>query len=138
MKTENKNLTAEQEEKIINFFGKIWRENEYSNSVNDYLKPYELIEYLDSENEYFDFQQLVSDLADYRFFEIEIIYYYHAMDYLKNHDTSLNESLEIASDYGYDLKSLNSELLASLHASEKFIRDFQDLENDICDFFYSL
>ena len=41
------------------------------------------------------------------------------MDYLREHDTSLTESLELAAEYGYTTENLNSELLASLHASRE-------------------
>ena len=41
------------------------------------------------------------------------------MEYLKENDPSLSESLEIAAELGYDFKNLNSEILASLLASRK-------------------
>lgn len=44
----------------------------------------------------------------------DIIYYYHAMEFLKENDASLMDSLEIADELGYSVKDLNSELLASL------------------------
>lgn len=43
-----------------------------------------------------------------------VIYYYNAIEFLKENDPSLNNSLEIAEELGYSLKDLNSELLASL------------------------
>ena len=48
------------------------------------------------------------------------------MEYLKEHDNSLNESLEIASEYGYNTENLNSELLASLLASRNKQQDFNE------------
>jgi len=46
--------------------------------------------------------------------EIEVIYYARAMEYLAENDPSLCESIEIAHEYGYETKSINSELLATL------------------------
>ena len=50
------------------------------------------------------------------------------MEYLKEHDPSLSESIEIATEYCfYTLENINSELLASLHAS-------RDRENKFWEF----
>ena len=68
--------------------------------------------------------QIEEELQDNGFFDVEIIYYANAIDYLKEHDTSLNESLEIAAEYGYITEDLNSELLASLLASRNKKEDF--------------
>lgn len=43
-----------------------------------------------------------------------IVYYGNAMEFLAKHDPSLHESLSIADEFGYSLKDLNSEVLASL------------------------
>ena len=64
-----------------------------------------------------DSSEIWEDLNDSQYFHIEVIYYAKAMEYLKEHDTSLSESIEIATEYGYTLENINSELLASLHAS---------------------
>ena len=72
----------------------------------------------------YDADQIQEELQDNGFFNVEIIYYYKAMEYLKEHDTSLSESIEIANEYGYTLENLNSETLASLHASRKKEEDF--------------
>jgi hypothetical protein len=53
------------------------------------------------------------------------------MDYLSENDASLSESIEIAVDMGYSLENLNSETLASLHASQKARDDFWNCKNDI-------
>lgn len=52
-------------------------------------------------------------------FDEEIIYYSRALDYLRENDPSLRESLELAAGMGYSAGALNSELLASILASEK-------------------
>jgi hypothetical protein len=64
-----------------------------------------------------DADQIREELQENGFFDVEIIYYYKAMEYLKEHDTSLSESIEIATEMGCTLENLNSESLASLHAS---------------------
>tara|TARA_R100000734_G_C3291311_1_gene83121 strand:+ start:358 stop:804 length:447 start_codon:yes stop_codon:yes gene_type:complete len=68
--------------------------------------------------------QIAEELEDNGFFDVEIIYYANAIDYLREHDNSLRESLEIASEYGYKTEEINSELLASLLASRKKREDF--------------
>ena len=52
-------------------------------------------------------------------FDEEIIYYSRALEYLSENDPSLRESLELAAGMGYGVGDLNSELLASILASEK-------------------
>jgi len=58
-------------------------------------------------------------LDDNNAFHIEIIYFNDAMDYLKKNDPSLQNSLIIAREYGYELDNLSSEKLASLLASQE-------------------
>ena len=64
-------------------------------------------------------QQIFEELHDTGFFDVEIIYYFVAMRYLKENDCSLSESIEIAVEMGLTLENINSEKLASLHASRK-------------------
>lgn len=102
------------------------------NFTGIYLPDYIQGDELDYEeiNNALDLQEFLEDKGA---FNIEIIYYSNAMEYLREHDISLNESFEIASEYGYDLKYLNSEVLASLHASQKAREDFFSLEEQIND-----
>ena len=72
----------------------------------------------------YDSNQLYDELQDNGFFNVEIIYYSKAMEYLIENDASLYESIELATEYGYTLDNINSELLASLHASRKKENDF--------------
>ena len=47
-------------------------------------------------------------------------------------DASLTESMEIANNSGYQFTcNLNSELLASLHATEKARENFADMKTEI-------
>lgn len=60
----------------------------------------------------------LDDIEDYikdnNMLDGEIIYYHNAIEFLKENDASLNNSLEIAEELGYSIKDLNSEVLASL------------------------
>lgn len=71
-------------------------------------------------------------------FDIEIIYYSTAIQYLKDYDSSLNISIQIALEFGYELKNINSELLASLLASQIEREKFYSYENKISSFFNEL
>jgi len=75
-------------------------------------------EYLSSKTDLTDVNDLFDDLQTNGYFNEEVIYYSTAIRYLKENDPSLTESLEIATEYGYEAKNLNSELLATLHASK--------------------
>ena len=93
------------------------------------------VENIDTNNPFDSIREMIEDNNG---FDVEIIYYSKAMDYLRENDPSLQVSLEIASDYGYEVKNINSEILASLLAS-KLIRDeFYSLESEINDFFEEL
>lgn len=92
------------------------------------------IEYLEEDATFFfncqnwqtiqDVDTIYDDLTDSGFFHVEIIYYSVAIEYLSEHDRSLSASIEIATEQGYTIENINSELLASLHASEKRREDF--------------
>jgi hypothetical protein len=71
-------------------------------------------------------------------FQIDIIYYRTAMEYLMKNDPSLKESLEYANMLGFTLDNLNSETLASILASELEREEFAENENEINDFFIEL
>ncbi len=60
--------------------------------------------------------------------ETEIIYYNKAMEYLSEHDWSLTESAEIASGLGFQLKNINSEMLATLHLQNELINSIKEIE----------
>tara|TARA_Y100000033_G_C2727941_1_gene101881 strand:+ start:246 stop:845 length:600 start_codon:yes stop_codon:yes gene_type:complete len=106
----------------LNFFEKISEQLE--NNINDYLTDQE-------REEVQTFDDLYSILNDTDFFNVDIIYYSRAMEFLKEHDPSLCESLELADEYDYRPNQLNSELLASLLASEMHREKFHNLEEQI-------
>jgi hypothetical protein len=95
-----------------------------------YLPDYMQDDELDYEgiNNAYDLEQFLEEKGA---FNIDIIYYSKAMEYLAENDNSLKESLEIASEYGFELENINSETLASLHASQKARNDFWEIEKDI-------
>jgi hypothetical protein len=112
------------------------------NKIETFLKSLnidnlDIMDYIDIEN--IDFEnpfQSIYDLIDSNGgFDIEIIYYSNAIQYLKENDPSLRFSLEIASEFISDISSLNSEVLASLHASNRVREDFSGFENEIENFF---
>ncbi len=84
------------------------------------------------------FDSIVDMINDNNGFDIEVVYYSKAIDFLAKNDPSLQISLEIASGYGFEVDSLNSELLASLLASELVREEFYELEPEINDFFTGL
>lgn len=84
------------------------------------------------------FEELREAIEDGGGFDIEIIYYSRAMEYLTENDNSLNESLSIAAEFGYEPQNLNSEILASLLASRNAREEFEELENEITEFLEEL
>jgi hypothetical protein len=125
------NLT-EQKETLINEF--VQSINNIDNiDFNDFLNP-QFVDWNDFES----FSDIVESLDDQRALDVEVIYYASAIEYLRNEDPSLRESLEIASDLGFEPKNLNSEILASLLASERLREEINELESEFNDFLYEL
>jgi peptidoglycan hydrolase CwlO-like protein len=122
-----KNLNNTQTESIFNFLNNLNTEV----CITDYVN----IEDIDFENA---FDSIQEKLNDENGFDMEVIYYGSAIDYLKENDPSLKESLELASDMGFELKNLSSEVLASLLKTENEREKFNELESEINDFFSEL
>jgi len=93
--------------------------------------PYE---YYDDLQDAKDFESYFEEL-EYSTHQTECIYYSNAMKYLTEHDTSLNESLEIASEMGYEVGDLNSELLATLLMQRKESEALYDAKDDLEDLY---
>ena len=121
--------TEEQVEKIVDFLDS----TEGFEEVTQYLTE------LDYE-EINDFDDLSNLLEDTGFFHEsrEIIYYSRAIKYLQENDPSLCEAFEIADEMGYEVKNLNSELLATLLYQRNFREEFYELEADFNDFIKSI
>jgi len=105
------------------------------NIDNLYVMDYVNIDDIDFSNAYQSIYEMIDDEGG---FNVDIIYYSNAIDYLAKNDPSLDESLELADEFGFELSKLNSEVLASLLASEKCRNDFSALQTDIDEFFYEL
>lgn len=101
------------------------------------IENIDILDYIDIEeiDQNFAYESIFDMIHENRGFEVEIIYYSNAIKYLSENDNSLRDSIEIAVDMGYSIENINSELLASLHASQKTIEDFQEYENEINNFF---
>lgn len=95
---------------------------------------------IDIDNIDFDdaFNSIIEMIDNNGGFNIDIIYYSRAMEFLMKNDSSLEESLGIASEYGYEAHNLNSEILASLLYSKLVREEFHQLEDEINDFFEEL
>jgi len=111
--------------------------DELTTLIDDYTGIY-LPDYLDEDDieDINDADELYEELNDNGAFDIDIIYYNRAMKYLSENDFSLSESIEIAVDMGYELENINSELLASLHASQKAREDFHSITDEINEILY--
>ena len=104
--------------------------NSQENKIYDILEKTSIdIEW----NYYLDFDEininnLSNDIRDQveesQALDVEIIYYSNAIEYLSENDPSLQESMAMASEFGYDVANLNSEILASILASQKLRNDF--------------
>lgn len=120
-------LTQTQQTQIFKFLNNLNTEI----CITDYVNI-EDIDFNDA------FNSIIDTLSDKEAFNIEIIYYSNAIDYLSKNDASLRESINIAIELGYDFKNINSELLASLLASQNVQNDFYSLETEINNFFNEL
>lgn len=113
-------------QKLESFFGEIYRTQIHGeSSVNDF------IDWTDYEESELSFDWLVDLLRDSNFFDVEVIYYRNAIEYLSENDSSLRESLEIAEEYGYKAGDLSSEILASLLKSRNFEDEFFSNQTEI-------
>ena len=125
------NTTANTTAKIEAFLNSLDAKIE----INDKLINYVDIDEIDNDDAFSSIYDMIDENGG---FNCEVIYYSNAIKYLQENDASLMESLEIAEEYGYELKHLNSEVLASLLASRNAREDFSDLMEEIEDFFAEL
>ena len=109
-------------------------EEKRSKALEELLRDSELGDYY---NDYLEFESaddLIEALQE-RIYEQEIIYYSNAMKYLSENDTSLLDSLEIASEMGYEVSKLSSEILATLLYQKNLQEELSKLQSDIEDIF---
>jgi len=118
------NLKETQTEKIYDFLKNLGTEV----SILDYIQ----IEDIDFENAFdYIFDKIYEDGG----FDIEVIYYNTAIDYLIRNDPSLRISLNLAYELDFKVENLTSEVLASLLKSNIAKEEFLELEDEITDFF---
>lgn len=122
------NLSQINLDRIISFFNEI--ELNHLNLV-DYIYTDDL-QNLDFSNA---FDEIIDLLNEGNAFDIDIIYYSNSMEYLTLHDTSLKDSIDLAINMGYELKDINSEILASLLATEITQNAFYEYQDKINEFF---
>ena len=118
-------------EKIETFFAELDKVID----LNDNLINYIDIESIDATDAFNSIYDMIEENDG---FNCEVIYYSNAIKYLQENDPSLDESLEIAAEYGYELKNLNSEILASLLKSQNVRDEFSELKEEINVFFENL
>ena len=126
-------INETQKETIINFFDNA---NTFAISGDDVFIIAEqvLTKIPENNNDEDLIEAIKTALIDYvreNAFNFSFCNYSSAMDYLKKEDSTLCRSLELAEEWGYDLKKINSEILASLLAMKEeidLIRNF-DFKN---------
>jgi hypothetical protein len=101
------------------------------------LRHIDLLDYINAENVN-SFNDIYDQVEEQGGFNVEIIYYSKAMEYLMENDTSLQNSMELAADFGYTPENINSELLASLLASQYTMEELYKCEHEITEFFNTL
>ena len=119
--------TQTKQEKQIDDLIKLFEDYLPEIDIDYFLNGYEIGEDINNSDD------LIEIIEDNDGFNIDIIYYSKAIKYLAENDASLSESVAIASEYGYSTENINSELLASLHASQKVREDFHDITDEIDD-----
>jgi len=93
-------------------------------------------EYIELFDNASDIEEALDNLQEYieecNGFDKEVIYYSNAMEILSEHDASLYDSMQLASEFDYDTSNLNSEILATLLISDKAVNEWHDtLRNDV-------
>ena len=117
--------TQTKQEKQIKDLIKLFEDYAEDIDIDYMLNGYEIGEDIVNSDD------LLEIIEDNNGFDIDIIYYSKAIKYLSENDASLSESIDLAVDMGCSLENINSELLASLHASQKAREDFYDITDEI-------
>ena len=125
--------TAQQTrtEKIETFFAELDKQIDLNDNIINYID-------IDSIDENDAFTSIYEMIEENDGFNCEVIYYSNAIKYLQENDPSLRESLEIAAELGYEVKNLNSEILASLLKSQNVRDEFLYFRDEINEFFQEL
>jgi hypothetical protein len=120
-------------QEIEDFLADLQKESkiDLSDDLQNYFNDDDLKE-LDQDDA---FNSITETLENSEAFNIEFIYHHVALKYLLENDPSLQDSLSLADDMGFDLKNLNSETLASLLKSDIERGIFNELRPEIEKFF---
>ena len=118
-------------EKIETFFAELDKQIELNDNIINYID----IDEIDNDDAFTSIYEMIEENNG---FNCEVIYYSDAIRYLQENDPSLRESLEIAAELGYEVKNLNSEVLASLLKSQNVRYEFLYFRGEINDFFQEL
>lgn len=109
----------------------IEQKNQVLTLLDDNCKEFTPSDYVGPDETFSDFDELRELIDNNGGFNVEVIYYANAIAYLAKNDPSLNDSLELAAEMGYIPQKLNSEVLASLLASQNARIEFEDMESEI-------
>ena len=121
-------MKAEQYKKTVQFLNQLLSPHKKTvQFLNQFDTDLDLVYQYENGISFDEYEQRVLNSINYE----EIIYYHKAIDYLKENDSSLFESLSIASDYGYDVESLNSELLATLLHQQNLRNEWSEISQEI-------
>lgn len=93
-----------------------------------YIDEYDLLA-IEDVNQLKEYFEVINE--DRYITDEDVIYFNDAMNYLQENDVSLIKSISIATDLGYSLQNLNSEVLASLLKSQNNMDEFNDLVTNI-------
>ena len=124
-------LNQTRAEKIETFFAELDEQIELNDNIINYVD----IDAIDENDAFTSIYEMIEENDG---FNCDVIYYSNAIKYLQENDPSLRESLEIASDLGYEVKNLNSEILASILKSQNVRDEFLYFRDKINDFFQEL
>ena len=125
------NAQQTRTEKIESFFAELDKQIDLNDNIINYVD----VDEIDNDDAFTSIYEMIDENDG---FNCEVIYYSNAIKYLQENDPSLQESLEIAAEYGYEVKNLNSEILASLLKSQNVRDEFLELRDEINEFFESL
>jgi len=113
--------------KILEIIAEKEKDYNFNDDIANYIN-YNAVK-LDDITELEEYLQELDENGDIT--NTEVIYYATAMDYLKENDPCLEFSMKLASDMGYELKNINSELLASLLKTENNKDDYQKFISEV-------
>lgn len=124
-------MTNKTNAQITEFFNSLNSSLNYF-QISDFIYSDEELEAIDPTDAFFYISEVLSENGA---FNVDMTYYSNAIEYLAKKDPSLTESLGLAAELGYEPRNLNSELLASLLASQESREQFNALQDQINAFF---